>query len=166
MSIDRDCFNGRMPSRTRRTVRAADAVIENSGACDMKKPSPKASPESVALYDAALATIPAIKRKGAAMPYTSVNGNMFSVLPPDGLLALRLPSPDREDFLKRYKTSLCVMYGAVMKEYVQVPAALMKKTPDLAKWLAVSYRYACSLKAKPTTKKKPTKNSKPGPRSK
>jgi TfoX/Sxy family transcriptional regulator of competence genes len=132
----------------------------------MKKPSPKASPESVALYDAVLATIPAIKRKGAANRYTSMNGNMFSVLQPEGTLALRLPSPDREEFLKRFKTSLCVMYGTVMKEYVQVPAALMKKTSELAKWVAVSYRYACSLKAKPTTKKKTAKSSKPRPKSK
>jgi TfoX/Sxy family transcriptional regulator of competence genes len=137
-----------------------------AGVNEMKRPSPKASPEAVALYDAVLATIPEIKRKGAANPYTSMNGNMFSALQPDGTLALRLPSPEREEFLKRYRTSLCVMYGTVMKEYVQVPASLMKKTPELAKWLDASYRYACSLKAKPTTRKKPAKNSKPSPRSK
>jgi hypothetical protein len=120
----------------------------------MKKPSPKASPESVALYEAAIAMMPAIERKGATMPYTSVNGNMFSVLPPDGLLSLRLPTPERERFLDKYKTKLSVMYGTVMKEYVKVPAQLMKKTPELAKWLEVSYRYAVSLKPKPTTQKK------------
>jgi hypothetical protein len=119
----------------------------------MSKPAPKAPAESVALYEALLATIPAIERKGAAMPYTSVNGNMFSLLTPEGFLALRLPEAEREPFLKRYDTTLTVQYGAVMKEYVQVPASLLKNTRALAKYLDISYRYACSLKPKPTTKK-------------
>jgi hypothetical protein len=34
---------------------------------------------SVAIYDALPATTPGIDREGAAMPYTSVNGNMFSL---------------------------------------------------------------------------------------
>jgi hypothetical protein len=108
----------------------------------------------VALYEALLRTIPAIERKGATMPYTSVNGNMFSLLTPEGILALRLPEAEREAFLKRYNTSLCVQYGTVMKEYVSVPASLLKNTRALSKYLDISYRHACSLKPKPTTKKK------------
>src|SRR3982751_664061 len=87
----------------------------------MSKPAPKAPAASVALYDALLATIPAVERKGATMPYTSVHGNMFSLLTPDGTLALRLPAAEREAFLKRYETGLCEQYGVVMKEYVRVP---------------------------------------------
>jgi hypothetical protein len=68
-------------------------------------------------------TNPQIKRKGATMPYTSVNGNMFSLLTPDGTLALRLPPADRESFLKRYDTELCVQYGVVIK-----PKATTNKT--------------------------------------
>jgi hypothetical protein len=79
---------------------------------------------------------------------------MFSLLTPEGALALRLPSPEREAFLKRYKTKLCEQYGVVMKEYVTVPASLLKNTAELAKYLELSYQYACSLKAKATTKKK------------
>jgi TfoX/Sxy family transcriptional regulator of competence genes len=123
----------------------------------MNKSAPKAPAESVALYDALLATNPEIERKGATMPYTSVNGNMFSLLTPDGTLALRLPAAEREAFLKRYETTLCVQYGAVMKEYVSVPASLLRNTRALAEYLDVSYRYACSLKPKPTTKKKTSK---------
>jgi hypothetical protein len=104
-----------------------------------------------------LATNPEIKRKGATMPYTSVNGNMFSLLTPEGTLALRLPEGDREAFLERYQTELCKQYGVVMKEYVRVPAFLLQNTRALVKYLEVSYRYACSLKAKPTTKKKTAK---------
>jgi hypothetical protein len=126
----------------------------------MKKPAPKASAESVALYEAALATIPEIERKGATMPYTSVNGNMFSLMTAESYLALRLPSPERDEFLKRYKTKLCEQYGVVMKEYVQVPPELLQNTHELAKHLQVSYRYACSLKPKPTTKTKGAKSGK------
>jgi hypothetical protein len=89
----------------------------------VSKSVPKAPAESAALYDALLATNPAIKRKGATVPYISINGNMFSLLTPDGTLALRLPAAEREAFLKRYNTTLCVQYGTVMKEYVQVPAS-------------------------------------------
>jgi hypothetical protein len=130
----------------------------------MSKSVPKAPAEKVALYDALLATNPEIERKGATMPYTSVNGNMFSLLTPEGTLALRLPAADREAFLKRYDTALCVQYGAVMKEYVQVPDSLLQNTRALAKYLDISYRYACSLKAKPTTKRAAAKKGKAGRR--
>jgi hypothetical protein len=130
----------------------------------VSKSVPKAPAESVALYEALLATNAAIERKGATMPYTSINGNMLSLLTPDGTLALRLPAAEREAFLKRYDTALCVQYGAVMKEYVQVPAALMQDTRALAKYLDISYRYACSLKPKPTTKKTAAKKGKAGRR--
>jgi hypothetical protein len=126
----------------------------------MGKSAPKAPAEYVALYDALLATNPQIERKGATMPYTSVNGNMFSFLTSDGTLALRLPDGDREAFLKRYNTELCKQHGVVMKEYVSVPPSLLQNTRELAKYLDTSYLYACSLKPKPTTKKKIAKKGK------
>jgi TfoX/Sxy family transcriptional regulator of competence genes len=127
---------------------------------EMGKPAPKAPAECVALYDALVATNPQIERKGATMPYTSVNGNMFSLLTPDGTLALRLSTADREAFLKRHNTALCEQYGSVMKEYVRVPHDLLRNTMALAKYLDLSYHYACSLKAKPTTKKTTAKKAK------
>jgi TfoX/Sxy family transcriptional regulator of competence genes len=123
----------------------------------MTKPAARAGADRLALYDAVLATNPDIERKGAAMPYTSVNGNMFSLLTADGTLALRLPTREREAFLKKYKTTLCVQYGAVMKEYVSVPASLLANTRQMAKYLALSYEYARALKPKATTKRKPAK---------
>ena len=126
----------------------------------MGKSVPKAPADSVALYDALLATNPDIKRKGATMPYTSVNGNMFSLLTPDGTLALRLPAGEREAFLKLYETTLCEQYGVVMKEYVRVPLSLLRNTRALAKYLDISYRYACTLKPKATRKKPTAKKSK------
>lgn len=88
--------------------------------------------ERIALYETLFATIPEIERKGADNPYTSLNGNMFSLLhSPDGRLALRLSETDRKKFLKKYKTGLFEAYGVVMKEYVAVPDALLAKTRKL-----------------------------------
>jgi len=119
----------------------------------MAKPAPAAPPDKVALYEKLVATNPKVQRKGAAMPYTSLNGNMFSVMTKDGTLALRLPAESRDVFLKKYKTTLIEMYGMVMPEYVAVPDALLKKTAALKKYFDLSYEYCASLKPKPTTRK-------------
>jgi len=112
------------------------------------------APGKIALYQKLVATIPDIERKGAHNPYTSVNGNMFSLLhSPDGRLALRLPEDEREKFLKKHKTALFEAYGMVMKEYVAVPEALLAKTKELQKYLAISFVYAKTLKPKPGKKK-------------
>jgi hypothetical protein len=104
-------------------------------------------------YEKLVATNPSVQRKGATMPYTSVNGHMFSLFTREAWLALRLPTEQREAFLKKYKTKLCEQYGTVMPEYVQVPHALLKKTQELRKYFDLSYSYVSALKPKPTTKK-------------
>ena len=108
--------------------------------------------ENVALYDKLIATNPKLERKGDANPYTSLKGNMFTLLH-QNRLAIRLPEDEREKFLKKYKTSLFEAYGAVMKEYVAVPDDLLAKTIELQKYLELSYEYAKTLKPKPTKKK-------------
>lgn len=70
-------------------------------------------------------------------------------------LALRLPEKEREAFLKKYKAKQPEQYGIVMKEYVEVPDALLPKTRKLKKYFDLSYAYVGSLKPKPTTRKKP-----------
>ena len=121
-------------------------------------PAKKKSPipaEKIALYEKLVATQPEIERKGAYNPYTSLNGNMFSLLlSPEGRMALRLPEDAREQFLKKYKTKLFEAYGAVMKEYVAVPDSLLKNTRELSKYFAQSYAYAKTLKPKPAKKPK------------
>ena len=108
----------------------------------------------VALYEKALSAVPEVERKGAANPYTSLNGNMFSLLlGPEGRMALRLPTAARAAFLKKYKTQLFEAYGTVMPEYVAVPDALLKKTAELQKHFRVSYEYAGTLRPKPTKKR-------------
>jgi TfoX/Sxy family transcriptional regulator of competence genes len=78
---------------------------------------------------------------------------MFTYLNPAGTLALRLPEKEREEFLKKYRTTLFEAYGAVMKEYVTVPDSLLNKTNELRKYLDKSYGYIKTLKPKPTKKK-------------
>jgi hypothetical protein len=112
---------------------------------------------NLALYEKLVATNPNVERKGATMPYTSVNGHMFSLLTKEGWLALRLPDTERVAFLKKYKTKLCEQYGIVMKEYVEVPNALLKKTQELRKFFDLSYAYVGALKPKATTRKTATK---------
>lgn len=108
--------------------------------------------DKVALYDKLIATNPSIERKGDANPYTSLNGNMFTLLH-QSRLAIRLPESAREKFLKKYKTTLFEAYGAVMKEYVAVPDSLLEETKELQKYLDASYEYAKTLKPKPPKKK-------------
>ena len=79
------------------------------------------SDDKLVSYDNIIKSIKGVDRKGASMPYTSLNGHMFSFLGRDGLLALRLPADSREAFIKKYKTKLCEVHGTVLKEYVVVP---------------------------------------------
>jgi len=119
----------------------------------MSTQNKNASSDKVALYDQLIATNPKTERKGDANPYTSLKGNMFTLLHQSGL-AIRLPEDEREKFLKKYKTTLFEAYGTVMKEYVAVPDDLLENTKELKKYLDLSYQYAQTLKPKPTTKKR------------
>jgi hypothetical protein len=114
-------------------------------------------PETLQLYDKLARTCPGVERKGDTVPYTSVNGNMFSYLHATGGLALRLPGGERETFLAKYKAKLCEAYGVVQKEYVAVPDALLAKTAELKPYLKIGYEYAKSLKPKPAKSPKAAK---------
>ena len=109
--------------------------------------------EKLELFDQLIAVRPEIERKGANNAYAAVNGNMFLLMQADGVLAIRLPEDERAEFLKKYKAKLHEAYGAVMKEYVAVPEAVVGKTKEMQRYVAASYDYAKTLKAKPTKKK-------------
>jgi len=80
-----------------------------------------------------IAVRPEIERKGANNAYAAVNGNMFLLMQVDGVLAIRLPEDERE-------------------EYAAVPDVVLGKTKELQKYVAASYDYAKTLKAKGTKK--------------
>jgi TfoX/Sxy family transcriptional regulator of competence genes len=121
----------------------------------MSNPPATIPADKLAFYEKLVATNPHVDRKGAALPYTSVNGHMFSVLTPAGKLALRLGADERESFLKRFRTQLCQQHGTILKEYVEVPDSLLKKTAELKEFFDQSYAYASALPPKPSKKLKP-----------
>lgn len=116
----------------------------------MAKDKKEVPADKLALYQALIDTHPDIERKGKTSPYTSMNGHMFSILDKDGNLGLRLPKEEREQFINEHNTKLHEAYGAVMREYVRVPAKLLEDTKALKPYLVISYDYTKSLKPKPT----------------
>ena len=105
-------------------------------------------PKILSQYDALVKNIKGLERKGATMPYTSLNGHMFSFLDKEGRLGLRLPEIEREEFITKYKSKLCEAHGAVLKEYVLVPDKLFRDTKELAPYFKLSYKYVSGLKPK------------------
>ncbi len=105
------------------------------------------------LYKQLLAFFPEIELKGKTLPYTSINGNMFTFLDAEGTLAIRLPADDRKVFLKEHHTKLMEAHGTILKEYVSVPVNLLSKTEELKRYFELSLRYAKSLKPKASSKK-------------
>ncbi len=110
------------------------------------------SKETLEYYEKLVATNSHLERKGKTMPYTSLNGHMFSFLTKEGVVALRLPAEAREQFIEYFETELCVQYGKVMKEYVVVPEDLVRQTERLKEYFDLSFEYVSSLKPKPTKK--------------
>jgi hypothetical protein len=112
----------------------------------------------LARYEELIATDPSIERKGVTIPYTSINGKMFTYLSPTGDLRLRLPHDERAAFIKRYRAKVAVSNGVVMKDFVAVPPALLARTAELKPYLRVSRLYAEQLGTK-KSKRSATRNS-------
>jgi hypothetical protein len=118
----------------------------------MGDPNSKEYAARLELYDKLVASNPKVERQGATVPYTSLNGHMFSYFGKTGELALRLPAGERDAFLRKYRTTLCKQYGIVQKEYVAVPQSLLMRTEELKRFFGLSYSYAKSLKPKSAKK--------------
>ena len=104
--------------------------------------------EKLALYDKLVATNPDVERRGDTVPYTSLNGHMFSYINTDGAVVLRLSKDDQDAFVEKYKTGPVISYGALKKDWVNVPDDLLKKTKELKNYFDKSYEYASTLKPK------------------
>jgi hypothetical protein len=114
-------------------------------------------PDKLELYDKLVAATPGIESKsnfGAA--YTSINGNMYSMISKHGVVGIRLPEEERLAFLEKYKTAIFRADPAwpPNPEYVAVPDALLSKTATLSRYLKISFDYASTLRPRPTSKKK------------
>src|SRR3984885_1699563 len=120
----------------------------------MGESTPAAYAANLAFYEKVLAAVPGVERKGDKVPYASHNGHMFTYLSKAGVMALRLPEKDREAFLKKYAARLCMQYGVVQKEYVDVPDSLLRNLEKLAKYLKASFFSPSKIKPKTPGKKK------------
>ena len=109
--------------------------------------------DKLKLYDSLIEACTFTDRKGKTMPYTSVNGHMFSFLDKEGHMGLRLSMEDRQHFIDEHNSSLMEQHGRVMKEYVVVPDNLLQETEKLLVYLQRSYDYVSALKPKPTKRK-------------
>ena len=113
-----------------------------------KKEKSNVPPDKLEAYKKLIESNPKIELKGATIPYTSFNGHMFSYFEKDGTFGLRLPDKVRDEFLKKYKTTLFVSYGIIKKEYVLVPDKLLKNTKEFKPYFDISFEYVKSLKTK------------------
>ncbi len=95
-----------------------------------------------------------LQLKGKKMPYTSMNGNMFSFVDPRDVLCLRLSETDQAAFEVEHGTGDVIQHGSVMRGYVPVPGAMLEDMDALQAVFAKSVANAKALKPKPTTRKK------------
>ena len=119
----------------------------------MSKTAEETPQDRLDAYNRLIAIHPKIERKGKSMPYTSLNGHMFTHLDKSGSMGIRLPEQERVAFLEKYDTTLFVQHGATMKEYATVPDDLLQNTDELKPYLEMSFEYIKTLKPKPTKKK-------------
>jgi len=109
----------------------------------------QAQPELVELFLATTGELTNIEpRKMFGYPCAFVHGNMFTGLHEAGMI-IRLPESDRTEFLKLKGAHVFEpMPGRFMREYVVVPAQVLKVRSELRRWLDRSQRYAATLPPK------------------
>lgn len=108
----------------------------------------------VEIFQALVAEHEGLAVKGKATVYTAMNGNMFSFIDPNGLLAIRLSKQDKAAFEAEHGTGDVIQYNSVMRGYVPVPEAMLEDGEAMRALFAKSVANARALPAKPTTKKK------------
>ena len=105
------------------------------------------------LYNELIAAKPFIQRKGKTVPYTSVNGYMFSFLSKEGTLGLRLSEGDFEELRSKYKAKQLIQYEKNMRGYLEIPFEQFKDLSILSEYMQKSFEYVSGLKPKPTRNK-------------
>lgn len=105
------------------------------------------------LYDGLIAAHAGFERKGKANPFTSDNTYMSTYYGKDGHVAIRLGKAEREAFIAEHDTALAVSYGAVMKEFVVVPDALLEDRERMMEYLDLCLAFVNGLKPQARKKK-------------
>ena len=104
--------------------------------------------EALKIFDAMVAACPEITRKGKTMPYTSDNGYMFSLVNKDNEIGIRLAKEDGKVFMAETGADIFKSHGAVMRDYVKVPAAMLNDIEALAALLRRGHAHVTSLPPK------------------
>ncbi|MEM6696235.1 MAG: hypothetical protein AAF626_16375 [Pseudomonadota bacterium] len=86
--------------------------------------------------------------KGKKLPYTAMNGNMYSFVDAEGHICLRMAEPERARFSRLFGTDSVKQYGAVIKGYVAIPNAFLEAPDHVEAAFAASLAHARTLKAK------------------
>ena len=116
----------------------------------------KAPAVMVALFERATGPLPGVTpKKMFGYSAAFLNGNMFACLFQDRMM-LRLSEADRGACRRQFGAKpFEPSPGRVMREYVEVPDALLKSEKLLNAWLEKSHAYASSLPPKtPKSKSK------------
>lgn len=100
------------------------------------------------VYDALVAQVDEIERKGKTVPYTSANGYMFSLLNKEGEIGIRLSKESQQQFKEKHDADIFHSHGAVMRDYVKVPESLFGDLQLLADYLKESHAFVLSLPPK------------------
>jgi len=116
------------------------------------KPMPKwrpSPPELVKFFEKALKPFSEIQtRKMFGYPVAFIKGHMFAGLHQDNMI-LRLSGDDRTGFLQQDGAKIFEpMPGRLMREYVVVPASMLRSAKPLDVWLKKAWTYARSLPPK------------------
>jgi hypothetical protein len=119
----------------------------------MAKSPVETDPEALAGFDLMIAAVPGVARKGATMPYVSVNGNMYAMISKANVIGIRLDGNDLATFLAAYGAGPFEgIPGFVNKEYAAVPRSLVGDVRSLHNWFRISHAYALRLPPKATTR--------------
>jgi hypothetical protein len=82
------------------------------------------------------------------MPYTSANGQMFSLLNKAGELGIRFSKEVQKSYLAKLGTTPFRSHGAEMRGYVLIPEKLFKTPKKVTALLDEAYDYVMSLEPK------------------
>lgn len=119
----------------------------------MSKAADQVPEDKLELYKQIIANHPEMELKGGQkLPYTSMNGHMYTMLTKDGRIGLRMSKDDQEAFKEKYDAIQFLNYGSKIKDYVEVPEALLDDLDELGPYVAKSHAYVQTLKPKPTKK--------------
>jgi len=108
----------------------------------------KAPSELVKTFEEVIAAVPGAQpRRMFGYPAAFVNGQMFTGVFQDRLF-VRLSESDRAELAKRGGKPFVPMPGRPMREYVEVPPALLRSRSALVGWVRRAFDYASSLPGK------------------